>query len=230
MYNNAYSTSYAALGGTSYVYTNPGVVDGQAMVVQASWDGSGGGVTPPAGWTPLLNLDNTVDANTSRVYWKIAAGEGASWTWINTAQSSGRITLYAFDGRSALVPTAGVKQNEGGGGGVDTPATVTALGVTAAQGDDIIMLTDLDVVTDANVWGFSAYSGGLTKRTEVTDSHWLWDSGATIDNVNAGATGNYTCTITRTSGIAKTGWCTGILALAAAAADGSYQSASDLYF
>jgi hypothetical protein len=67
--------------GTSAVVPKPGgVVNGDFLLAFVSI-GNTGAITAPAGWAEVPLGTNTAPNLQNRIYWKVASGEPASWTW-----------------------------------------------------------------------------------------------------------------------------------------------------
>lgn len=91
-----------------------GMANGHYLLAFVTFQAAGSNldatVTPPTGWT-LIAGGNDLGASTStrlNVYGKVAASEGASWTWNYTAPSGGNAAGFvsAFSGVDTTTPVA----------------------------------------------------------------------------------------------------------------------------
>ncbi len=100
------STSTAELNavGTSITVNAPaGLVDGDMLVAGIASKSGAADFNVPAGWTAI---DTTADANwvTSRMFWKIAASEGATFTFTATVAEKMSIAVLRIDGQATSSP------------------------------------------------------------------------------------------------------------------------------
>jgi cellulose synthase/poly-beta-1,6-N-acetylglucosamine synthase-like glycosyltransferase/DNA-binding NarL/FixJ family response regulator len=104
----ATATQESAFATTFTTNMPAGTVDGDVLVATVGWSYSGGTVTAPAGWTLLRrSASDTVGWNTFDmlgVWWKIASGEPASYTWTIASVNSITAGIYAFSGALATSP------------------------------------------------------------------------------------------------------------------------------
>lgn len=108
--------------GTSVVLTKPaGTADGDVLIAFVAEIGVGS-ITAPAGWT-LIGSEPAGSTLTVAAYRKVAASEGASWTWTLGASVSNLGWVGAFTGVDTTAPVAA-------SAGVDGVETVT--------GDDVV--------------------------------------------------------------------------------------------
>jgi hypothetical protein len=159
-----------------------GTADGDMLLASITWyDSSGSTITPPSGWTQLDRGD-TVDAHTSGAsFWKIASGEGASWTWTISG------TPYTESQVIALIPSSGSAAVDQHTVGTQvTPETMSAPSVTTTLNDELL------------VCFFSGYSNiitgtptGMTVGVSVFDST---NAGYYQAIASAGATGTKSTT------------------------------------
>src|SRR5574343_129264 len=86
-----------------------------------------------------------------------------------------------------------------------TPISASYTGVTAASGDDIVLLGYLDLLVYSDTWSFSTVSGYTMQQN---NSNWSWIAATVqnLDNASAGATGNLATTVTRTAGTGNAGY------------------------
>lgn len=170
----------------------------------------------PAGYTELGEVHPSGDGHTVWVGWKRLTGadtgsytfgsvSGASATWVCQA--------YAFRGRHTTDPpvisTIAVDNNAN-----TTPVSVTANGVTALDGDDLLMISAPDVRADG-VGNGHTQPANYTEKEDAENSFSNL-AGFTRENVAAGATGNITASFALTS--SSSGWAAILVRIPAAAA------------
>lgn len=122
-----------------------GTVDGDVLYALIEADGSTT-VTAPTGWT-LLDTRSPGSSQQTKVYRKVASGEGASWTWT----TSGGATPIIYDGMVASwtgVDTTTVTDGSTGGTGNSTTAAAPTLTPTQTN--------------DASVVGYSTWNSSST--------------------------------------------------------------------
>lgn len=174
----------------------------------------------PSGFTELAKGNLTVDGHAWGLAWKRLTGTD-SGTYTITVSTGGNNVCFAIPltGRHATNPPVagtGTTNNTSN----TSPITITAPGVTAIAGDDIlhVALPDVSVAGGGN--GFSAWALG----TEILDvegpSSALWSNVgvAKAENVGAGATGSKTTTFALSTG--ASGWWSGLIRVPAAAGGG----------
>ena len=140
-----------------------GTVDGDLLIAWLGYDsGSGGGTGafgPPAGWTTLHEVQNGSSV-TMGVYWKIASGEGSSFTF--TAEETNihlhcvAITTGTFD--------------------ATTPIDASSMALDAVAGTAITAPSITTTVANTLLWfaGFVFGSGdgaSMTPPTGFTERH-----------------------------------------------------------
>lgn len=161
------------------------------------------------GPTGFTKLDGGVlgapDGQMYYVGWKRATGsEGATFTGA-CASDDWACFVVSFDGRHATdPPTIGTITDNTSSN--PTPITVTAPGVTAVDGDDLLMFAFPDHGPDAS--SFGSWIAGFTERADI-GANFAHVGAATAENVSSGSTGNKTVTYTLTSGSA--GWAAGLV-------------------
>lgn len=176
------STSQGNASGAGLTVTKPaGTADGDLIVVVAylesdanTWASVGAGFTTAAG---------LVQANTGafsvRVWWKIASGEPASWTWTPTSSAWRTVVAASYSGGSG----SGERVDVSGGSQGDSVlvANQTAPSVTTTVADDLL------------VFAYGNFSGNNdTGTTGAASSMRVWFGGLTIADAtiaSPGATG-----------------------------------------
>jgi hypothetical protein len=171
-----------AAGATTLVVTKPsGVVEGNVMVATVTVKETGA-VTPPSGWTAILNLTQGT-ALRQVTYYKVAtASEPSSYSWsLGTSRAaSGGIADYS--GVNPTVPVDATASATGASGNAAVP------GATTSAPNDLVLAVasfaaSTTVTPDASTTErFDVASGSNT--TEVAD----------FAQASAGATGAKTAT------------------------------------
>jgi hypothetical protein len=197
-----------------------GVVAGDRLYAWIVQDNAAATFTIPGGsaWVSLRKFNNTiVDGQTSELFeiknatgsesYAFTSSTGAGWIFI-TATFSGRHNTAA-----AIVSAATVDENVN-----SSPVSVALGGVTAAAGDDILWVAELDQATGADVWAFNNDLTNYVERQDSNNGSFVTSALYTRDNVSAGATGTLTVTATRTSGADVTAFGGVVVAIPAAVA------------
>ncbi|NTU49792.1 MAG: hypothetical protein HGA87_02680 [Desulfobulbaceae bacterium] len=106
-----------------------------------------------------------------------------SWYWVCQA--------FLFRGRDATdpIPVGGITVAELNSP-VSSPVSITAAGLTAEEGDDLLYLAAPDTISSTT--GTFTPPSGFTERTDAHADLWANLSGATKEAVSAGATGSVT--------------------------------------
>lgn len=157
----------------------------------------------PTGFTELRETTVTNDGQAMAIGWKRLTGaDTGSYTFGSLGSSAAWVCqAFAFRGRHTTDPP--VASTTASSNAANTsPVSVTANGVTAVAGDDLLMISAPDV--DATGVG-----NGHTAPTDYTEREDAENgftnlAGFTRENVSAGATGNITATFALTSG--DSGW------------------------
>lgn len=196
----AYRSSAKTQGlGPSLAATMPTIVAGDILIACASTDTAASLTTSGSTWNALNTKTQAApDGQGYGLWWRQAAGGDTLTVGNGTAQD---LTIFvgSWSGRSSSTPGfASTTNNTTSNASV---VTLTVTGVTAANGDDIIVIPLLDV-TASNVWAFSTPASYTQRHT--TTASWSQASFNTQDNVGAGATGNFSITATFAGGNA--GW------------------------
>jgi hypothetical protein len=154
----------------------------------------------PTGFTELHDVNCTAEGQSTALGWKRLTGAdsgsytfadlGASGDWIcEVTILRGRHTTDPPTSTSNVVNTA-----------ASSPITVTATGVTAVEGDDLVWFSAPDVTSGPNVVVGHDPPTNFTERIEAgvggEGGLWVKLAVATRDNVSAGATGNISGTLT----------------------------------
>lgn len=162
-------------------------------------------VNTPAGWTAVTGADlSGPDGQSVRAFWKNGgASEPATVTVSCSGSNTGIVQMTALSGRDLTAspvfqPTTNTSANS-------TPVSIGATGVTAVDGDDIIVFNALDQTVGADIWAFAG-PGSYAERADSSTGDWAAAATYTRENLSAGATGTLTSTATRSSGSGQAGW------------------------
>lgn len=153
--------------------------------------------TYPSGWTERVNADGGVDGQTARYADKDDASGSDSFTFTVSFSNQNVLITAAWSGRDNSAPrsatpvlTAFRSANSA------SPISDTINGITALNADDIAVMGVTDQPAGANRWTYSAIASYTEQYSGVSVD---WVSGITLqtrDAVGAGATGNFSTTIT----------------------------------
>lgn len=223
----AYRSSASGSATSGNVSATPAGI--QAHDYFAAWcliDDSAAGLTRPTGW----NAPTTVTWSTpdgSRLFFSDkndASGSetSADFTFAKSAGSSNTsLNTVALSGRNNTTPrsTAVVSTTDQNSNTSAISATLT--GITAAEGDDVLIGWGTDQTVAGARWTASTITN-YTERQDGVAQDWVSGIGLqTRDNVSAGATGNFSVTLTRTTGTGNAGYGAIVAAIAAAAGGGA---------
>lgn len=168
-----------AVGSTTAVVTKPtGCVDNDLLVAEVS--SSGGTVSAPAGWS-TIRTTNFTGASWLGTFYKIAAGEGATFAFNGTTGT--RAVVGCFTGTA----TSSVLDVESGASNA-ADVSCCAPSVTTSQANDLLIFGGANAnsaTTFTPPTGMTEPTNGETTRTELA---YLLDAGG------AGATGDKTAT------------------------------------
>lgn len=181
-----------------------GVQIGDIVVLVVSADGAAVDFTGkyPTGFTESSEVDVTRDGQSVAVAWKrLTAVDTGSYTCASTGSSNDwACAAFAFSGRNAINdPVVTAATNNGAN---TSPITVTATGLAALAGDDLLWISAPDV-KNASIGTGHTPPSGYTGQQDI-GAGWTYMSGATRDAVGAGATGSVSGTFTISSSDA--GW------------------------
>lgn len=161
----------------------------------------------PTGFTELGEAALTGDGQTFAVGWKRLTGADAgSYTFgdIQNGAAGTNDTIaqaYLFRGRHLTNPPV-ISTIATNNAANTSPVSITANGVTALDGDDLLMISVPDVRT-GDIGNGHTQPTNYTER-EDAENNWTNLAGFTRDNVSAGATGSITATFAITG--ASSGW------------------------
>lgn len=187
---------------TKSVAIPTGVVNGTIVLLAVTMDNTGNIDSGhyPAGFTELVEIDLATDGQLCSVAWKRATGpESGTYTYGAIGGSNWVVQAIALSGRHATDPpvagTANVQDSA-----LTSPITVSANGVTAVAGDDLVFFSFPDVTATGIGNGHTAPSGYTKQEDDELAFSNL--SISTKENVSAGATGTVSGTFALTSGTA----------------------------
>lgn len=194
-----------------------GVTANDIVILAASIDSTPALFDPadwPAGFTEMSEVGLTLDGQRAAVGWKRPTGaDTGSYTFGNLGIASAVwvCEAFSFSGRHTTNPPV-ISADATNNTANPNPVTVTANGVTALAGDDLLWLSAPDV-NATGIGNGHTPPAGYTERqdTELTFSNL---SGATLDNAPGGATGPVSGTFAVTSGGA--GWAAWLIRIPAA--------------
>lgn len=150
---------------TSLTVSKPtGTVDGDVMLAFIVISADRTITSVPAGWTQLASQATGTATGDCRhnVYWKVAAGEGSSYTWgfSGGADAAGIIAAYSAISNTAPAQTSAHQLMSG------STETMTAPSVTPTSTDTLtVFAVGVNPVYDGNTT-FTTPSG-LTSRAEA---------------------------------------------------------------
>ena len=152
-------------------------VDGNLMVMVLWVDRTTSAITPPGGWN-LINTQ-TFGSTLHNTYYKVASGEGASYSIGSSPSSFMAAGIASFSGTDTVSPlqTSSVNTN--------TSGTATGTGITTTNDNTLL------VMTSATTGTRNYTASTLTERIDDGASIGLFSDMQTT----AGASGNKTATI-----------------------------------
>lgn len=158
------SSQGQASGGALTVNAPSGLTNGDLIIVLGylesdtnSWSSVGTGFTEATG----AAIANT-GAFRQNVWWKIASGEGASWTWTPTTNAWRAVVVVCLSGGSG----SGERVDATSSGQGDAASSVTIAGVTTTAANDC--LAAFAVNWQGTTWSITSSETGLTKRVDLT--------------------------------------------------------------
>lgn len=198
------STSNNGASGSINTTVPAGVQSGDIVILSATNDyvGYDFASIKPSGFTTLYTSAITTDGQTVWIGWKRLTGaDSGSYTFTDAGNPGAWVCqAVALSGRHATnnpVATENIQNT-----GQTNPVTVTATGVTAVAGDDLVWVSGPDV----SATGIGNGHTPPTNYSELQDQENGFSnlSIALRENVSAGATGNISGTFAITSG--TSGW------------------------
>lgn len=167
-----------ASGGALSINKPTGTADGDLLIAVLYLESDTNTWTPPAGWntSAALTQDNTGIFQV-QTFWKIASGEGASWSWTPGSNNWRTGVVAAYSGGSGSgerVDVAGGSQ----GDGVNPVTNQTAPSVSTTVVDDLLAFC------------YGNFSGtNVTAMTGTASSLRVSFGGTTIADANRASTG-----------------------------------------
>lgn len=199
-----------------------GVQTDDIVILTATQDDSAANFAAafPAGFTLFEQDQLTVDGEKVAIAWKRTTGADSGTYTFGATGSTNRwvVQCFVFSGRHTTnnpVSSGGNVVNTGSG----SPRTISATGVTAVGGDDLLWAACPDITIGTATSPVTGAPAGYTVRQDQL-SGFAWLGGATKDNSGAGATGTVSGTMTWSGGgtMGYVGFLVRIPAAAAAAA------------
>lgn len=195
------SSNNSGASTTPTVAVPTGAAAGDIMILVLDTDGGGDVIEQadfPSGFTRLYDSSVTTDEQSTGIGWKRLTGADTGTYAFGVVGTSNEwlCQAYCFSGRSASsdpVATENIVNTSGA-----SPRTISATGVTAVAGDDLLWISAPDV-TVLNAGNGHTAPSGYTERQDA-ENLWVNMSGATKDNDAGGATGTVSGTFTMTSG------------------------------
>lgn len=208
----AYHTSSAAsLPGGSYPGTTPSGIwpsspapsVGDYTIAIVSVDSAGVTWIGPAGWAQVGTQVLLPGDTQTIAFFQLTGGAGSSapaLAWNSGSTNDTVIIIACFSGRT-LTPTFAVQTSDATGTLRPSPVAMTLTGGTAVSGDDLCILTGLDV-DGPDTWTISGATGtpGTATVRQNVNAGFSNAGLSTLDNVAAGATGTLSITSTRSGG------------------------------
>lgn len=194
----AFRSSAIASAATGAITATPaGVQVGDYLGGLFTLDASVGNVSFPAGWAQQDSWVHTVDGQSTWYADKIAAG-GDSFQFNDGGLGSGgarSLVTAAWSGRDTASPRSATPVKTFSNVSNASPISATYTGITASQSDDIAIFFFTDQGSAAERWLSTAITN-YTERQDGVNQDWVSGIGLqTRDNVNAGATGNFSATL-----------------------------------
>jgi hypothetical protein len=197
--SHAYGTGTSA---TPSVAVPSGVASGDIIILVTTIDSSAADFETgdyPSGFTELHDVNVTAEGQSVSVAWKRTSGaDTGTYDFANVGASSDWIcAALAFSGRHATnapTSTSNIQNTP-----QVNPVTVTATGVTAVAGDDLVWISAPDVTSGPNIVTGHLPPTDFTERVDAgidaEGALWVKLGVATRDAVSAGATGDISGTL-----------------------------------
>lgn len=215
----AFRSASTGIGNSTAVSASvpAGVAANDIVLAICNYDSNTFTITWNNGFT-LLRTDthSGPDGERTSYAWKRAGGsEGATYGATISSAIDWTVIYCAFSGRDTgtnpTISSANINTSANA-----SPVTVTALGLTAATGDDLAWLAGLDVNATGIGNGFTP-PASYTERGDIEQA-FANCSVATLDNASVGATGSISGMAALTSGGA--GWAAALIQMPVAGGGG----------
>lgn len=193
-----------------------GVAIGDIVILLFSTDNVNASITSwPAGFTALNTTAIPTDGQFVGCAWKrLTAADSGSYTITVASATNSAVAAIPLTGRHATnPPVIGTVTTQTTGQA--SPVTITATGITAVAGDDILHVAFEDQNTASSAIGHSGWTLGTGIVDIANGGGWSDIGVAKAENVAAGATGTKTVTFTL-SGAAVAGFATYLISIPAA--------------
>lgn len=186
-----------------------GVAINDIVLIHVSGDNVGWTIDQadfPAGFTKLGSHHLTLDGQETAIGWKrLSAVDSGSYTFssgVGGSVADWTCAAMAFSGRDTVNPPTFTSALSNAAN--TSPITITAPTLTALAGDDLAWFSAPDTLGTNLGTGHTPPSGYFERYDFVDVNNWSWLSGATNENVAAGATGAVSGTFLLSSG--TSGW------------------------
>jgi hypothetical protein len=181
----AYTTAAKSVTTTWSANKPTGTADGDFLLAAIVHGTSDAFASYPAGWNMLYT--GTYSTHRLTLLWKIAASEGASWTWTMAATATGGIQIHAFSGVDTNHPIGDRTGN------ALTSATLTSVAGTALVAEERMVCVFASRTSAA---GSMTTSSGATEHSDNAYSTSRLLSVQSIALTNPGSTGTMSVTVT----------------------------------
>jgi hypothetical protein len=166
-----------------------GIVNGDIVLLFANVYGTAPSLTFPTGFTVIPSLTQEIGGNCAlQVAWKVASSEPTTYTLTSTANFYGSAQCRVYSGRNSSQFTA---TQTTASTSLVLPNTATATGLTAANGDDVVVVYAVPLGGSADTMAFTTPTNFanplITQNTSTAFVGCLF--GADHVGVTAGATG-----------------------------------------
>jgi hypothetical protein len=180
-------------------------------------------MTPPSGWSQQVNVDFVTATPDGQEVWLAdkndATGSDAFGFTDSDGNGGGRALICsAWTGRNNTTPLSITPTTTKNTTANASPISATLNGITAQAGDDVAVFAGTDQTDAGGRWTFSQITS-YTERNDGVNTDWVSGIGLqTQDAVGAGATGNFSTTITNGGSGAGAGYWAIVVAIKAVAA------------
>jgi hypothetical protein len=201
----AYKSSFNNSGaGSTIAVAVSGILEGDFVLIAVPVDsGSGVSVTWPSGFTnETKDFIGTPDGQSFAINWKYEGASPPSSYSVTIDNAPVLAFVTVLSGRSGSPTIGTVTKNTSSNA---SPISATWNGVTAADGDDIILVGGADETVGTDTWSFNAPASYTLAQNE-SPQNFINGFVAYRENVSAGATGSLSNTITRLTGSGNAGY------------------------
>lgn len=156
----------------STVTKDSAIVDGDCIIVHLYVEPAVT-VTPPSGWTEITGSPVSGTNNDSHLYYKIAASEGASWTWTHASSFTGANVgaWIGADASNPICPADGITTSK---------VAINNTGLTVAVPNFTITRTGSMVIGAATTQNGKSLTD---HHGFVTEACWSGANGTELDDI-----------------------------------------------